>query len=35
MVKRGDLLSVDDVLDLLAIELIGIIPEDENVISGI
>ncbi|MFH1523680.1 MAG: septum site-determining protein MinD [Chloroflexota bacterium] len=32
MVKRGDMLSVEDVLDLLAIELIGIIPEDENVI---
>jgi len=32
MVKRGDMLSVEDVLDLLAVELIGIIPEDENVI---
>lgn len=32
MVKRGDMLSVDDVLDLLAIELIGIIPEDENIL---
>jgi septum site-determining protein MinD len=32
MVKRGDMLSVEDVLDLLAIELIGVIPEDENVI---
>lgn len=32
MVKRGDMLSVDDVLDLLAIRLIGIVPEDENVI---
>ena len=32
MVKRGDMLSVEDVLDLLAIELIGIVPEDENVI---
>jgi septum site-determining protein MinD len=32
MVKRGDMLSVDDVLDLLAVELIGIVPEDENVI---
>jgi septum site-determining protein MinD len=34
MVKRGDMLSVDDVLDLLAIELLGIVPEDENVIVG-
>jgi septum site-determining protein MinD len=32
MVKRGDMLSVDDVLDLLAIKLIGLVPEDENVI---
>jgi septum site-determining protein MinD len=32
MVRRGDMLSVDDVLDLLAIELIGVVPEDENVV---
>lgn len=32
MVRRGDMLSVEDVLDLLAIDLIGIVPEDENVI---
>jgi septum site-determining protein MinD len=32
LVKRGDMLSVADVLDLLAIELIGIVPEDESVI---
>jgi septum site-determining protein MinD len=32
MVKRGDMLSVEDVLDLLAVELVGIIPEDENII---
>jgi septum site-determining protein MinD len=32
LVKRGDMLSVDDVLELLAIDLIGMIPEDENVI---
>ena len=31
MVKRGDMLSVDDVLDLLAINLIGIVPEDEDI----
>jgi len=34
MVKRGDMLSPDDVLDLLAIKLIGIVPEDENVMVG-
>jgi len=32
MVKRGDMLSTDDIVELLAIELIGIIPEDENVV---
>ena len=32
MVKRGDMLSPDDVLELLAVELIGMVPEDEVVI---
>src|SRR5512136_2798027 len=32
MIRRGDMLSVEDVLDLLAVSLLGIIPEDENVI---
>jgi septum site-determining protein MinD len=32
LVRRGDMLSVEDVLDLLAVELIGIVPEDENVV---
>lgn len=32
LVKRGDMLSAEDVVELLAIELIGIIPEDENVV---
>jgi len=34
MVRRGDMLSADDVLELLAVELIGLIPEDENVIMS-
>ncbi len=34
MVKQHDMLSAEDVLDLLAIQLIGIVPEDENVIVG-
>lgn len=34
MVKKNDMLSADDVLDLLAIELIGIVPEDQSVIVG-
>lgn len=32
MVKRGDMLSVKDVQEILGIELIGIVPKDENVI---
>ncbi len=32
LVDRGDMLSVDDVLEILSIELIGIIPEDEHII---
>jgi len=34
LVRRNDMLSAEDVLDLLAVELIGIVPEDENVIIG-
>jgi septum site-determining protein MinD len=32
LVKRGDMLTADDVIELLAIDLLGIIPEDENVV---
>jgi septum site-determining protein MinD len=32
LTKRGDMLSADDVVELLAIKLIGVIPDDENVI---
>lgn len=32
LTKRGDMLHTDDVLELLAIDLIGVIPEDETVI---
>ncbi|MEJ2012671.1 MAG: septum site-determining protein MinD [Anaerolineales bacterium] len=31
MVRRGDMLGTEDILDVLAIELIGIVPEDERV----
>lgn len=34
MVKNHDMLSAEDVVDLLAIELIGVVPEDESVIIG-
>jgi septum site-determining protein MinD len=34
MVKQHDMLSAEDVIDLLAIKLIGIVPEDDGVIVG-
>ena len=32
MVDRGDMLDINDILDILSIDLIGIVPEDENVV---
>ena len=32
MVSRGDMLSVDDVIDILAVHLIGVVPDDENIV---
>jgi len=32
LVQRGDMLDTSDVLDILAIDLIGIVPEDESVL---
>jgi septum site-determining protein MinD len=32
MVARGDMLSVEDVLDILAIDLLGVVPEDEAIL---
>ena len=32
MVKKGDMMSVEDVLDILAIDLIGVVPDDENIV---
>jgi len=34
LVKNNDMLSAEDVLDLLSIPLIGIVPEDETVLIG-
>lgn len=34
MVKRGDMLALDDTLDILGIDLIGVIPEDERIIRS-
>jgi len=35
MVRRGDMMDVADVLEVLGIDLLGIIPEDENIIIAI
>jgi len=32
MVRRGDMLDTADVIDVLAIELLGVVPEDESII---
>ena len=32
MVERGDMLDTDDVIEILAIDLIGIVPEDETIL---
>lgn len=34
MVAKGDMLSIADVLDILAIDLLGVIPEDEAILVG-
>lgn len=34
MVKRGDMMSIDDVTEILAIPLLGAIPDDEQVVIG-
>jgi septum site-determining protein MinD len=34
MVQGGEMLSPDDILDLLAVKLIGIVPEDDSVIKA-
>ncbi|MEJ8553148.1 septum site-determining protein MinD [Tepidibacter sp. Z1-5] len=32
MVKRGDMMNMEDIIDILAIDLLGVIPDDESVI---
>lgn len=34
MVKNGDMLDVEDILDLLAIDLIGVVPDDDHIIKS-
>lgn len=32
MVKQGDMMSIDDIIDILAVDLLGVIPEDEMIV---
>ncbi|HHW44670.1 MAG TPA: septum site-determining protein MinD [Desulfotomaculum sp.] len=32
MVRHGDMMSIDDIIDILAVDLLGVIPEDDMVI---
>ena len=32
MVRRGDMMNVDDIIEILAIHLVGIVPDDEEII---
>ena len=32
MIKRGDMLSPEDIIDILAIKMIGLVPEDERIL---
>ncbi len=34
MVRSGDMMSVDDVVDILNVELLGIVPDDEDIIDS-
>lgn len=34
MMKNGEMISVEDILDILAIDIIGIIPDDERIIAA-
>jgi septum site-determining protein MinD len=34
MVSRGEMMSIEDVLQILAVELIGVVPDDETIITA-
>jgi septum site-determining protein MinD len=34
MIRRGEMLAVDDILELLAVQLVGMVPDDENVLTS-
>ena len=32
MIKRGEMMAIDDVVDILAIEVLGLVPDDESIV---
>jgi septum site-determining protein MinD len=32
MVKRGDMMSMEDIIDILAVDLLGVVPDDETIV---
>ncbi len=34
MVRRGDMMDIDDIIDILAVDLLGVVPEDEATITS-
>jgi septum site-determining protein MinD len=32
MVKRGDMMNIDDMIDILAIDLLGVVPDDDYIV---
>lgn len=32
MVRRGDMMSIEDIIDILAIDLLGVVPDDEKIV---
>ena len=33
MVKRGDMMAIEDVVEILAVDLIGVVPDDESIVT--
>jgi septum site-determining protein MinD len=32
MVRQGDMMGIEDIIDILAVDLLGVIPEDEMIV---
>jgi len=32
MVRKGDMMDIDDMIDILAIQLLGVVPEDDQIV---